>query len=118
MDEDRAAANRHKAPVVHSRLMALVCVCMFIVLILTLPRLGRAPVVRTWVWEGGDVAMDLLSILGMLGGVFAAVYLPIRFQRILRLPSTVKVLGLVGAGGLIVHLAFALLNLLLVFLAT
>jgi hypothetical protein len=91
---------------------------MFVLLVLTLPRLGRAAVLRSWPWEGGDVLLDLLSLLGLVGGAFAAVYLPVRLRRILRLTPTTKVLGLVGGGGLIVHLGFSLLNFAMVWLAT
>jgi hypothetical protein len=100
------------------RRMAFVCVVMFVLLVLALPRLGRAAVLRTWAWQGGEVLVDLLSLLALVGGLFAAVYLPVRLQRILRLPPTPKVLGLVGGGGLIVHLGFSLLNFAMVWLAT
>lgn len=99
-------------------LMAVVCVAMFVLLVLTLPRMGRAPLVRTWRWEGGRTVLDTISLLGLVGGAFAAVYLPVRFQRIVRLSPTVKVLGLVGSGGLIVHLGFSLLNMAIVLLLT
>lgn len=117
MAEDFVKSQRDESLPVARRRMSAVCVSMFILLVLTLPRLGRAPLWRTLEPEG-VLVLDLMSFLGLVGGLFAAVYLSVRFRRILTLSPTVKVMGLVGAGGLIVHLGFSLLNLVIVLLAT
>ncbi|MFP3936771.1 MAG: hypothetical protein ACLFVW_00425 [Phycisphaerae bacterium] len=118
MNDEHQQAQHDSSSTPPGGSMSAVCVAMFVLLILTLPRLGRAAMLRTWQWDGGEVMLDVISFLGLLGGMFAAVYLPVRLQRILKLSPTVKVLGLVGAGGLIVHLGFSLLNLMMLFLMT
>ncbi len=118
MLEDRTQSQNDGSRPPHKGWMSFVCLAMFTLFVLTLPRLGYAPLLRTWRWAGGELILDIMSLLGLIGGLVAAVYLPLRFRMIMMLPQAVKVAGLVGAGGLIVHLGFSLLNLVIVLLAT
>ena len=58
------------------------------------------------------------NFIGFIAGacaIFAAVYLPVRWKTVMKLPRTVKTLGLIGGFGLI---ALVLLGVLLVLVDT
>ncbi len=42
-----------------------------------------------------------INCTGILGGIYAAVYLPLRWRTLLQLPRTTRLLGFIGAIGLI-----------------
>ncbi len=83
---------------------------LFVVFVILLPLgFGRTPLSRLPAPGGGyQIDFDLFSTVGVGMGLFALVWLLARFRTILRLPAARKVLGLVGAGGLILHTVLAL----------
>jgi len=45
---------------------------------------------------------------GMLGGIYAAIYLPLRWKTLMRLPQHFRVMGLIGGFGLIALFALSI----------
>ena len=88
------------------------CIALFVLFVITLLAFGKAPLTRTAIDGGSGADFNLISCLGLIGGVYALVFLILRFRMVLSLAATKKVLGLVGGFGLIVHSLLALVVLL------
>jgi len=56
--------------------------------------------------EASDV--NCFASVGMLGGIYAAIYLPLRWKTLMRLPQHFRVMGLVGGFGLIALFALSI----------
>lgn len=85
------------------------CIALFVVFVVALFAFGKAPLGVVAGKGGSSVNFDMLSSVGVLGGVFAVFFLPFRLPAILRLAPVKKVLGLIGGSGLIVHSVIAIL---------
>ena len=87
------------------------CVTLLAVFCITLFSFGQSPlssIIRNGQGKLRNVRFNMISCLGVAMGVFALIFLLFNVRRVLRLGPTMKVIGLVGAGGLIVHAALAL----------
>jgi len=84
------------------------CVVMLVLCGLVAFSFGAAPV-TTWD-DGGSsgVNFNLVSLLGLAGGVFAAVYLALRMRFVLRLSIPFTAVGLLAGAFLIVHSVVAI----------
>lgn len=74
--------------------------------------LGRGP----WQGSGGLRMLQSLSncmaVIGLACGLFAAIYLPLRWRVIKALPRRARTLGLVGGFGLMAALLLSLIGML------
>ncbi len=89
------------------------CITLFVVFVVSLLAFTRPPAESVTGDNGYMLQFDLLSSLGVAGGIGAAFFLLFQFRAIMRTQPTRKVLGLVGAVGLLVHTAVAILRLVL-----
>lgn len=91
------------------------CVVMFVLLIVFV--LGMVVMVAAAA-IGGPLSLGVASLLGCflwmvpIAGVFAAIYLPVRWQLLKEIESGYRTLGLIGGIGLIAILVLGLLGLL------
>ena len=83
-------------------------ITLLVALGLTALAFGKAPLAYISAPEGSRLNFDFLSCLGILGGAYAVLVFAFHFRAILRPPGALKVLGLIGGIGLIVHTWLAL----------
>lgn len=83
-------------------------IALFVILLITLLSFGASPMVWAGDDTGGRASLNVLSCLGVVGGVYAIFFLLLRFRGILKLSAAKKTLGLIGAIGLILHAVIAL----------
>ncbi len=83
-------------------------VVMFVIFLLWLLGLSAtiADILRG---ESGIVGVGAcFAQTGMLGGIYAAIYLPLRWKTLMRLPQHFRVMGLIGGFGLIALFALSI----------
>ena len=84
------------------------CIIMLAICGLVAISFGAAPVTT---WDDGEsikVYFNFISLLGVAGGVFAAVYLALRMRVVLRLSMPLRAAGLLAGAFLIVHSVLAI----------
>jgi len=107
-DEQRVAADFRKAS--KTARVGQTCITLFVMFVISLLAFGKAPLARIVGTKGSRLNFDLISCLGVAGGALALIFLLTGFKKVLRLPTAKKVLGLIGAVGLIAHAALALFS--------
>jgi hypothetical protein len=78
-------------------------VAMFVVFLLFLMTLMAQVTIAMSGKKAGDGGC--IGTAGILGGIYAVIYLPLRWRTIWQLPSSFRVMGLIGGFGLIALLA-------------
>ena len=91
------------------RLAGQNCIVMFVVFLPVLFSFGQAFAGWTQGSSGRVTNFNVLSSVGIACGVYAAVFLPLRWRTIMTLSPVKKVLGLIGGFGLILHTLLAML---------
>jgi len=84
------------------------CIIMLVLCGVVAISFGTAPVTT---WDDGEsikVYFNFISLLGLAGGVFAAVYLALRIRVVLRLSIPLRAAGLLAGAFLIVHSVLAI----------
>ncbi len=81
------------------------CIVMFVVFAITALSFGAKPMTQIVRANFNSVNFNLGSCLGVIGGILALVFLPVRLKAILKTKKAYMVLGLIGSIGLIAHLA-------------
>lgn len=89
------------------------CIVMFVlllgmVLLFLIMIVAEASGVATRDVTISGVFTSLLPCLGLASGVFAAIYVPLRWRQIKDLPRNIRLLGLIGGFGLIAILVICL----------
>ncbi len=82
-------------------------IAMFVIFLLWLLGLSRLIAVALQ----GDADMTgvgCFASAGMLGGIYAAIYLPLRWKTLMSLPQSFRVMGLIGGFGLIALIALSI----------
>lgn len=82
-------------------------VAMFVIFLLWLMGLARLIAVALHGYED-MTGVGCFAWAGMLGGIYAAIYLPLRWKTLMRLPQHFRVMGLVGGFGLIALFALSI----------
>ncbi|MDY6913749.1 MAG: hypothetical protein SVT52_04750 [Planctomycetota bacterium] len=85
------------------------CIVMFVLFVVSLLSFGRCPAIWTKGDGGSSFNLNILSTIGVAGGLYALIFIPLRLRTILKLPTAKKVLGLTGGIGLIAHSVIAIL---------
>ena len=89
------------------------CIAMFVIfallsLLFVASVLSRLGAIGAGAPYGG---MGCMGCAMLVGGIFAAIYLPLRWRVIMGLPGSFKVLGLIGGFGLIGFLLLGIVGL-------
>ncbi len=95
------------------------CITMFVVfalfsLLFVASALSRLGAIGAGASYGG---MGCMGCAALAGGIFAAIYLPLRWRIIMQLPNPYRALGLIGGFGLIASLLLVMVGVIVPMLA-
>ena len=83
------------------------CVAIFVVFLIALLAFGKSPMAGNTGTDGTRVNFNVISCLGICGGIFAIIFLLTGWRRVLHLSKARATLGLIGGLGLIAHTILA-----------